>query len=181
MIIIRDISLSKKIAEQEKLFAYFDYLTGIYNRRAIMDNLQQEMARVKREKSVLCLMMIDIDHFKEVNDQLGHQCGDKVLQVFAKFLTINVRTYDVGGRYGGDEFIVCLPNTNINTAYLVADRLRIKIKDLDIKYNKKIIRITSSIGLVSFESDANDTIDTLISKVDKNMYFAKQKRDTVVF
>lgn len=179
VLIIRDISAHKMLEEKEKSFAYIDYLTEIYNRRALIDNLQNEMARTARENTSLSLLMVDIDHFKDINDKLGHLCGDFVLQKFAKCLSENIRKYDTVGRYGGDEFIVCLPNTSHETAYEIAERIRKTIENCEIQCNKEKVKITASIGLATYNSNIDEDLDSLISKVDNCMYFAKQKRNTV--
>jgi len=179
VMIIRDMSVHKQLQDKEKSFAYIDYLTEIFNRRALIENLQQEMARTVRENTSLSLLMVDIDHFKEINDKLGHSCGDVVLQKFAKCLANNIRQYDTVGRYGGDEFIICLPNTSYEKAHEIAERLRKTIEEYEIECKKEKIKITASIGLVTYNIDIEDDLDTLISKVDNCMYFAKQKRNTV--
>ena len=177
--IIRDISSDKELEDKVKSFAYIDYLTEIFNRRALIEQLQAEIARTARENTSLSLLMVDIDHFKEINDKFGHSCGDIVLQKFAKCLANNIRQYDKVGRYGGDEFIICLPNTSYEKAHEIAERLRKTIEEYEVECNKEKIKITASIGLVTYDINLDENLDSLISKVDNCMYFAKQKRNTV--
>ena len=179
VMIIRDISMYKRLEEKEKLYAYIDYLTEVFNRRALIETLQQEIARTNRDNSFLSLLMIDIDRFKQINDQMGHLCGDVVLQKIATCLNENIRLYDKVGRYGGDEFIICLPNTSYEKAHEIAERLRKKIATLEIHCDNRNIKTTASIGLVTYNSDMDESLDQLISRADKCMYAAKQTRDTV--
>lgn len=179
VLIIRDNSLYQEAKEQERRYAYIDYLTGIYNRRALIDSLEHEIARAKRSMKSLSLMLLDIDHLKLINDHCGHSCGDVVIKSFTKTLVDNLRLYDIVGRYGGDEFIVCLPETDYKTALEIAERLRTLIEDSKISYAQKSIKVTASIGVGTFDVNSNESCDALISRVDAYMYKAKGKRNKV--
>jgi two-component system, cell cycle response regulator len=167
-------------ARQELLFrATHDHLTGIFNRRAIFESLEREIARTAREPSCLTIGMIDIDKFKEINDHYGHQVGDEVLIAFTRRLQSNLRQYDYLGRYGGDEFIVILlqrNDTEIENAY---NRLRSISTDHPIATTRGEIPITFSIG-VATNKDGMD-LDQLLAAADKALYQAKEKgRNQVV-
>jgi len=184
--IVRDMSMFKeaenllrKAQEESEHFATYDYLTGILNRRAFMDRLNRELHRSKRENSSLSLLLMDMDYFKQINDTYGHTCGDEVLKFAAMCLQEKLRPYDILGRFGGDEFIICLPNTNSTKAYVVAERLRTYIENCHFIYNKVTITSTISIGVVSNENNINADSTYLILNADRNLYSAKIKRNSV--
>jgi diguanylate cyclase (GGDEF)-like protein/PAS domain S-box-containing protein len=187
VIIARDITEAKhmeatlrKAQEDAMQFASYDYLTGTLNRKTFVDRLQQEMNRSKREERVLSLLLLDVDHFKSINDRLGHDAGDAVLQAFAMTIVRGLRPYDFCGRYGGDEFIVCLPNTTSRQAFSVAERLRKKIEGEYYTYQDHIMHLTASIGISSFDWDSFIVPSSeLISIADQNMYIAKKRHNFV--
>lgn len=146
-----------------------DGLTGLYNHQYIIELLEIEMKKVYKTRNDLCLMMLDIDHFKNVNDTYGHQTGDMVLNKVASIITENVRETDYAGRYGGEEFMVILPFLSLEKAILVAERIRLKIQNYT--YPIDGLRVTISIGLTDFEGD--DPV-SFISKADKLLYLAKE-------
>jgi len=183
--IIRDTSILKQAEETLRItheetirLANVDYLTGLLNRRAFMERLKQESERARREESLMGLLIIDIDFFKEINDTYGHLTGDLVLQKFGSALVLNSRSYDVIGRYGGDEFIVCLPNTSLDESVRIAERMRSYIEEMEIIYDcSQLIKLTASFGVAnySFEED----VDSLIFRADCAMYKAKCLRNSV--
>lgn len=186
IIIIRDISVFKaaedvlrKAQEESKRFASIDYLTGLLNRRAFIEKLHQEFNRARREKQLVSLMLIDIDYLKQVNDTHGHKAGDSLLQAFGRALGEKLRPYDFLGRYGGDEFIICLPNTNAEAALEIAERLREHIEIKDFAFDGIQMKMTASIGICCYDYHSDVDPDQLIAKVDENMYRAKRHRNTV--
>ncbi len=158
----------------------YDYLTGILNRQAFFQLLSQEHARIKRTSEFCCLMLVDIDHFKRVNDQYGHKAGDAVLRYVADFLNSNLRPYDLTCRFGGEEFLVCLPNTTVGIARTAIERLREKVSQTKIQVTDDItINITASFGITLLSADEDWSI--AIEHADEAMYQAKARgRNRVV-
>lgn len=168
-----EVDLRRARSEAEQL-ALIDYLTGLLNRRAFTDRLNDEIHKSRLEKTSICLILADIDHFKVVNDQHGHNAGDAALQKFAQCLSSICRTSDFIGRYGGEEFIVCLPKANVLQAERIAYRMKKAIEDLRIEVDGKIeLKLTASFGVAcsSFSEDENP--ESLIHKADQAMYSAK--------
>lgn len=172
MSISRDITAKKEI---EKL-SITDQLTGVYNRRKFDNSLEEEVQRARRYSEELALIMIDMDHFKDVNDTYGHQVGDDVLIVTAKLISEHVRNVDIVGRYGGEEFVVICPNIGLEQAEVVAEKLRAEIQkhEFDAVGTKTI-----SLGVAEFTE--GDTPDDLVKKADTALYKAKEEgRNRVV-
>jgi two-component system chemotaxis response regulator CheY len=169
----RIINLERRILE----LANTDGLTGLLNRRAFMERMEQEMSRAQREKKPLSLILADIDHFKSVNDTYGHQIGDLVLQRFADQLKVSARPYDFLGRYGGEEFVACLPGTDGLQAGSVAERMRRQIEDMEIMLpdGSRSIRITASFGTAWYSIESGNHIDLLIKSADDALYRAKRE------
>ncbi|WP_395374522.1 GGDEF domain-containing protein [Marinicella sp. W31] len=156
-----------------------DALTGIYNRTYLFEILNQHIKTHKAENRSLCLMMIDLDHFKKINDTYGHQTGDKVLVAFAQNVK-NTSEDHIFARFGGEEFSLVLPNTEPPEAIQFAELLLKTTRESLIKHNTKKIKITASIGISSLIS--NDDLNSLIARADNALYTAKDKgRDTVIY
>ena len=166
--------LEKKI-EKSEYNAFHDVLTGIYNRRKFEELLNNEMNRAKRYSHPLSLILLDIDNFKNINDKLGHRRGYKDLKHLASLLQKNIRNMDLIARWGGDEFILVLPNTEKKQAKEKADKLKILIENtLKIKNTP----ITCSFGVSQFESE--DSKLTLFERTDKALFLSKKNnRNTV--
>jgi diguanylate cyclase (GGDEF)-like protein len=168
--------LQQAMADKEKLekLATFDSLTGLYNRRAILGKLRELINLVNRYKEDFSLSMLDIDHFKRVNDRYGHLTGDEVLEEIATLIRRNIRDTDIVGRYGGEEFIIILPKTNLSSAWVVAERLRSIIEKAEIKDSaSNVFAITVSQGLAGWER--GEDAYSLISCADEALYKAKEK------
>jgi diguanylate cyclase (GGDEF)-like protein len=160
--------LSKANKLEEK--ASFDFLTKLYNRRKFNSFLEYEISKANRYKEQhLSLLLVDIDYFKNVNDTFGHLVGDNILQEVSKILTICSRDTDIVARWGGEEFILMLPQTNIEQAILVAEKLRATVEKH--KFDE-IKHITCSIGVAQFHR--NEDKDTLFKRVDSALYKAKK-------
>ena len=162
-----------------------DPLTRIYNRRYLDRRLDEEIARSKRYSLDLSILLLDIDHFKHVNDTYGHQAGDIALTSLSRLLKTELRELDVIARYGGEEFLVICTNTAINGASLVAERIRQQVESLQIEIpdnngGRQIIRIRTSIGVASVDSNTNSK-ENLIQAADQALYRAKNEgRNRVV-
>ena len=171
----------KEFLIQKKLenLANIDYLTGCLNRRALICRLEQELSRAKRERKATAILLIDIDLFKQVNDKFGHLFGDYVLKQIVMILNEYCRKYDFMGRLGGEEFVMCLPNTSSEYATDVAERLRCVIRDTEMIYQCNKVKITVSLGVATLEPGRDETIDTFISRADLAMYQAKKTRNQV--
>ncbi|MFO8031879.1 MAG: diguanylate cyclase [Desulfohalobiaceae bacterium] len=156
---------------QLQQLARIDHLTCSYNRRAILELLKQELDRAKRENSQLSLAMLDIDHFKSINDQFGHQIGDLVLQECVRRTEEVLRRYDLLGRFGGEEFLLVLPNTNLNQAKKICTRVKENISNKPIKAQGQEISCTVSLGVSTWQGEIS--LDQLIMQVDAAMYKAK--------
>ena len=164
-----------RVSEREmRLLAATDPLTGAKNRRSFFESGNQELARSKRYKRPLSILMMDIDHFKKVNDDFGHAAGDAVLKNLVNACHKMLREQDILGRLGGEEFGIILPEISINTAYLIAERLRIQLMKLEIISEDKTILFTVSIGLGQCEKDTPYLEDAL-SQADRALYRAKQE------
>lgn len=174
-----DITERKNLELELERQAYIDYLTGISNRRHFMTLANNELKRDKRHHHDLSLLMFDVDHFKAINDQYGHQVGDLVLQKLVIECRGHLRTEDIFGRIGGEEFAVLLPETRIEAAIEIAERLRmVTANTFLVLENGKSLHVTISVGVTS--CSCIDDIDLLLSQADKALYNAKNSgRDKV--
>ena len=166
--------LNKVNQELEEL-SVKDGLTGIFNRRYFDTKAEEEWDRAMRNPAMVSILLLDLDHFKAVNDTRGHQCGDKVLQVVARAIVdIACRPADVVARYGGEEFVVLLPSTTRDGAEHVAGLLVKHIADQRIMFEGKLVPVTVSIGLASVMPTISDKLDVLISGADEALYQSKE-------
>ena len=165
--------LLKSKEELEKL-SMIDDLTQIPNRRCILERIRIELARHNRKKRSMSLVMIDIDHFKKVNDTYGHICGDLVLKEMAQIFLDGLRVYDVLGRYGGEEFIMLLPETTLVQAVMVSERLRIAVEEKVFICDRRNFHLTISLGIAFMDGTENLSVDDLIRIADGNLYLAKK-------
>jgi len=149
-----------------------DSLTLLPNRRKILHDLQSEVLRAQHYKTPFTISIVDVDHFKNVNDSYGHLAGDDVLRHVGQMLSEQIRHPDVAGRYGGEEFIILLPNSNARAAAEQASRLCKFIRDSVIEIPKHVLQITVSIGIAELKTEA-DSWEALINRADTAMYEAK--------
>jgi two-component system cell cycle response regulator len=161
-----------------KRSAFIDGLTGIFNRQYFMERAQEELAYARRHLGQVGIIMMDIDHFKLINDTYGHQMGDFVLNRFASIISGNKRTEDVFARYGGEEFII-MPRGELSkeAMYLHCERLRRKIEDSEFAFGETRLRLTISLGFhldVMAKDGQQPSLDQLIGKADKALYRAKE-------
>ncbi len=161
------------LSKELQCLADTDDLTGIWNRRAFIEESNKELQRVQRSKHPICLLMMDIDDFKDINDAFGHEVGDEVLKLFAHCISANKRAYDIFGRIGGEEFAMLLPETRRAEAMELAERIRHKVTEIFFHKHHTEIRITVCIGV--YELASNDTtILSALSKADERLYAAKR-------
>lgn len=164
----------KKQKETLEKLASHDDLTGLLNRRSLNITLGKEFSRCQRYHSDLSLLMIDLDHFKEINDTYGHSFGDFVLTSFASRLTDTLREADFAFRFGGEEFILLLPQTDIKGAITLADRICEQNTREDFEFSNQKAQVTVSIGASSFDKYQPKIKDDLIALADKALYRAKE-------
>jgi len=162
-------------ANQFQVMSITDPLTGLHNRRYLEARLTEELSRSKRYDYPLSFMMIDIDDFKVYNDRNGHQAGDRALEITAQCLRAALRKVDVASRYGGEEFSILLPQTTLQEAGVIADRIRRKINDTQFTHGKSqpLGAVTVSIGLSAF-SPALDSAEAIVRAADRALYHAKR-------
>jgi diguanylate cyclase (GGDEF)-like protein len=165
-----------KNALQNHVLLSLDGLSNLLNRRTWYETSRRKWSDDKG----ISFIMLDVDHFKKVNDTYGHECGDRVIQSVSQTLLEQTRDYDIIGRLGGEEFGILLPQTNLDEAQVIAERIRQKIADTTIAYKNKEIRVTASFGLIRNNSDIED-FNTLVALGDKCLYQAKAEgRNRVV-
>jgi diguanylate cyclase (GGDEF)-like protein len=163
-----------RLFQEVQSLALTDPLTGLQNRRSLFELGRIEFLRAGRMNRAFCCMMLDLDHFKRINDAFGHPVGDMVLREFAKRSKISVREVDLVARYGGEELIILLPETDRDTAMQVAERLRASIAATPIKASDQEIAVTVSIGVAAKDENTLE-LETLIARADQAMYIAKHR------
>ena len=152
-----------------------DALTGLANYRAFTQALEQEMERTRRTDQPTSLIMLDIDHFKKVNDVWGHEVGNQALRHVARLLQQTVRKLDIPCRYGGEEFAVILPNTRLADSIPVAERLRLAIAQAPLTQPEGLLWLTASLGIDTFVNDQQAGVEELVQRADHYLYQAKQE------
>jgi two-component system cell cycle response regulator len=168
--------------EQLRFEASHDRLTGLWNRGAILDFMEREISRARRGGDSVAALMIDIDHFKRVNDNYGHQAGDAILQQVARRLSAGLRTYDWLGRYGGEEFIAIVSNCDAETVAACAERLRAIVSSASISASGVELLVTVSIGVTHHSGEQAVTATEMLRLADAALYRAKQTgRNRVAF
>lgn len=168
--------LADKTEDELRFKATHDRLTGVLNRGAVLDCLRNEMVRAVRGSERIGIIMGDIDHFKQINDQYGHVAGDRVIRDVAQQIQSSLRPYDMVGRYGGEEFLILLPGCDLQRAYTTANRLVFQIGSRVTRFNGEDIAVTMSIGVASFgdeDPDRND-LEGVIQRADNALYLAKR-------
>jgi diguanylate cyclase (GGDEF)-like protein len=163
-----------KLYKEIETLAITDALTGIYTRRYFLERFEEEIKRAQAHKGKMAFLMLDVDHFKMINDQYGHLTGDEVLKQVAMIIKESIREIDIAGRYGGEEFCVVLPDTDSAAAVMVAERIRKAVEKKVIKAYDATLRITISIGVAAFPSDGK-IAEELMDKADWSLYRAKSQ------
>ena len=165
--------VKERTAEVHRL-AITDSLTNVFNRGHLMVLGKQVLNQAQRYSHLLTVMMLDIDHFKKINDSYGHAIGDEALRKLAGQMRKDLRSTDIIGRYGGEEFVALMPETDLETARQVAERLLASIRTMQIHTEKGPFHMTASIGLAGVDHTQQQTIDALIAQADQSMYIAKE-------
>ena len=171
--------LQAYVTEIEKLQAELreqalrDPLTGLYNRRYLAEMLENELARVKREKKPMSVIVTDIDHFKNINDNYGHQVGDEFLKKIADLISSHTRSSDIACRYGGEEFLLVMPGTSVKSATKRAEELRLECTQIQVPYENKKLSVTLSFGVASYPAHGQRA-EEIVIKADKALYKSKR-------
>ncbi len=174
VVTLEDVTEQKQAERHLRKMAQLDGLTGLLNHKAVKERLDQELTRAKRHKLDLSCLMIDVDHFKYVNDRFGHQKGDQMIRHMARIIRENVRRSDIIGRYGGDEFLVILPETKPQNSVIVALRIQKYFQLAMTKYLRQDqIKNALSIGISGYPDKEIETAKDMIAMADKIMYKAK--------
>ena len=163
-----------KAREDLREQATLDFLTRLWNRSSILNELGRELARAEREHRPLGVVIVDLDHFKNINDTFGHLAGDAVLREAARRMQNSIRQYDSIGRYGGEEFLILLPGCGATDAFSQADRLRKVLGQTDMSMSDGSLRITASFGVTAATPGDNCTPEALIRTADEALYVAKK-------
>lgn len=170
----QDVTEYKQIEEELEYRATYDRMTGLLNRETFIDRFQDEMERIRRYEHDLSFILLDLDHFKKINDNHGHRAGDQVLQRLGRILKDQIRSSDIAGRYGGEEFAVVLPETNLSRAEEFACRLCETIREHPFESpHGESISVTTSIGIASLD-DEEPTYEELIERADQCLYQVKE-------
>ena len=171
--VVRDITESRQLEDRLRVLARTDSLTGILNRGAFEARAKEEVSRSIRFGQPLATVMMDIDHFKDINDRFGHALGDDALRSFVKLVSGQLRTCDVLGRWGGEEFALMLPSTTARAAFEVAERIRLAVKaaPFSMEEDGNPIHLSVSAGVTDLRD--GDTVDTMLDRADQALYAAK--------
>lgn len=179
MQLLHEVEERKKVQEALAEAARTDPLTGLLNRRAMTEQMEYQVARVRRHEQPFCLLLLDLDHFKQVNDSFGHAEGDRVLREMAQLLRLSVRQEDLVARWGGEEFLLLLPDTSISGGRILAEKIKDLLQEQEFTAKDRTFKVTVSIGLTSY--GPRQDLDECISRADDALYRAKgEGRNTVV-
>ena len=171
--IARDISERKEMEDKLTTFARIDDLTQVYNRRHFYEEAEKLLALAQRYQRPAAILMLDLDHFKQINDTYGHRTGDEVLKHFAQVCRKTVRETDIIGRTGGEEFAILLPETDMESAYQLAERVRSSVASATLNFHRSTLSYSASIGVAMKDTETTH-IQELLSQADKALYAAKE-------
>jgi diguanylate cyclase (GGDEF)-like protein len=156
-----------------EILASTDHLTGINSRRSFIERSQTELSRAQRSGTPVVVIALDLDHFKQINDRFGHAAGDVVLKNFAEQAALQLRTSDIIGRMGGEEFMITLPDTGIDKALIIAERIRSAVESMQTSESGSLLPVTVSIGVAEFPLDGEE-LEQVFVVADNRLYRAKQ-------
>jgi diguanylate cyclase len=156
-----------------------DPLTGLSNRRALLENINHEKFRNERSDEIFSIIICDIDDYKNINDSYGHNAGDYVLKEISNLITHSLRKQDYVGRWGGDEFLLLLPNTAVKGGRILADNIREKVSDFNFQYRETMIKLSMSFGVAEFRKGLS--VHDCIKNADESLYKAKAQGKNKVF
>jgi diguanylate cyclase (GGDEF)-like protein len=162
----------QQLLQKVEQIAITDFLTGITNRRFAIDRMNEELSRINRGEDAFSLLMIDIDNFKDINDSHGHECGDYILKDVVNLIKSVLRNYDMMARWGGEEFLVMLPSTEINDAKIVAEKIISNVRTQIFTYKGNSFHVTITAGVAQHQ--AGDDLDSIIKRADEAMYHGKK-------
>jgi len=170
---LTDTTKHMEIMEQLNRLASIDDLTGVFNRRYFFELSSHELEKAKRYNHPISLLILDLDFFKQINDNYGHQAGDAVLKQVADICAASIRSIDILGRYGGEEFIILFPETTLEACRVISNRISRNIAETPILYEGKYIKITASIGITGVDALTEVNLDCFLKYADKALYRAK--------
>lgn len=177
LIMIKDVTVEKMEAERILFLSTHDPLTGLYNRRYMIERLNEEILRRNRIGLNFALIMLDVDHFKLINDNYSHECGDLVLKRLSEIIGRTIRMTDILSRWGGEEFLILLPDTYIGGAVVVAEKIRKAVESEQFTYNEKVIHITITAGVVTY---SRISLETSLREVDQALLYGKNHGRNIV-
>ena len=160
--------------EAAQKLALIDPLTGAFNRRTFLELAEKEIARTRRARGSLSLIMLDLDHFKQMNDRNGHLAGDEVLKGVVAITLTCLRKEDFLVRYGGEEFCILLPSVAIDRAAVMAERIREAVEQARFSFKGRALSVTISIGVTTLSMEGNENVDTVVNRADEALYAAKK-------
>lgn len=171
---MRDLNLALKEASNR------DPLTALANRRMLIERLKEEVSRATRQNKTFVLAMVDVDHFKQINDNWGHDIGDRMLEEIARVLQAEVRSYDLCGRWGGEEFLILLPDTDLDSAAQVIERVRSGLRALAVRVSTELLSVSASFGVA--EHRADESYSQTLNRADAALLQAKRNgRDRCIY
>jgi diguanylate cyclase (GGDEF)-like protein len=173
VVTLQDYTETETMVRQLKDLATMDFLTGICNRRYFYELADKEIARSERLNKPLSLILFDLDEFKLINDTLGHTAGDAVLKFVVTIISQRLRKYDIFGRFGGDEFLILLPETDITAAQVLAEEIRNMLETSEVHFEDQIIKTSGSFGVASIDFHQTTPFEDLVRRADKAVYMAK--------
>jgi len=176
MILVQQFALALrrvKLYEEIERISITDSLTEVYTRNYALERFVEEINRAKKRKDIVSVLMLDVDLFKNLNDTYGHLAGDLILREIAGMIKSSIREIDIAGRYGGEEFVIVLPDTDRTEAFSAADRIRVAVDKEMIKAYDTTVKVTVSIGITTFPHDGS-SVNELIDKADWALYRAKK-------